>query len=380
MDLVKKKYHEDVLHDVFKKVVWETYRGAATEQKVQAIGDPRITQTNLNDWEDGKSLEYTAEFDLLPEANVKKYKGLSITEHSSEIKDEDVNIVLKGLLEPHAELSVLPESTTVARGHVITLDFIGSLDGKELADATARNFFMEVGGKNSLESFQEGVIGLRAGQTKQIQVDYPADFTNAEIAGKSVSYDVTVHEIKEKKFPELTDELAKEFQADSKDELLKRVRTSLEQELKVENDQNQREQAIVAFLEANPLEVPESLVQRQLQFIMQDVGQLLKRQRFGDNMIQDYLAKNWKDLKTRAEKEVKLALLLPKVVEAEKIEATNEDLKAYLQEGAGRAGNPKIEDLEKQYLDNAEHKSDLQREVQRQKAIRFLVQNAKIRK
>lgn len=380
MELVRKKYHEDVLHDVFQKLAWEVYRGAAMEQKVPAVGDPRIISTNLNDWEEGKALEYVAEFDLLPEATLKKYKGLPITESNTSIKQEDVDIVVKGLLDQRAELINTPEDTKLAIGHLVTMDFVGKLDGEELPDATAKNFFMEVGGKNSLQSFQEGIYGMKAGQTKLISVDYPADFNNATIAGKTVKYDVTIHEIKEKRYPELTDELAKEFQAESKADLLAKVQESLEKEMQAEKDQTQREEAIVAFIESNPLEVPPSLVQRQLQFILQDVTNLLKRQRFGENLIQDYLAKNWQELQVRAEKEVKLALLLPKVVEAEKIEASDDDLRDYLKEGAAQAGNKNLADLEKQYMGTADRKIELQREVQRQKAIKFLVANAKVSK
>lgn len=380
MDIVRKKYHEDVLHDVFQKVVWETYRGAAIDQKIPAVGDPRILNTNLNDWEDGKSLEYTAEFDLLPEVSLKKYKGLPITEHSTKIKEEDVDIVVKGLLDPRAELINLDADTRVARGHFVVMDFAGSLEGEELPDATAKNFFMEVGGKNSLESFQDGVIGMKAGQSKTINVDYPKDFSNAKIAGKTINYAVTIHEVKEKRYPEVTDELAKDFQANSKEEFYDRIRKSLEEELKAEKEQHQREEIIVALIESNPFEVPQTLVQRQLQYIVQDLSEMLKRQRYSDNLIQEYLAKHWKELHSRAEKEVKLALLMPKLEEAEKITASENEVLEHIRQGAAAAGNTNVEALEKQLLSSPERKADMEREVRRHKAIRLLIENAKLTK
>ncbi len=116
MELVRKKYKEDVLQDVFQKLVNETYRKGASEHKVPVAADPYITKTNFNEWQDGKNLEYTAEVDLIPEVTVKKYKGLPVNKKDSKIKDEDVEIVLKNLLDPKAELVNLDAGTKFKDG------------------------------------------------------------------------------------------------------------------------------------------------------------------------------------------------------------------------------------------------------------------------
>jgi trigger factor len=376
MDLVKKKYHEDVLHDVFNQVVTETYRKAATENKVRVASDPYITKTNLNDWKDGEKLEYTAQVDLIPEVAVKKYKGLSVTKKEGKIQEDDVDVVIKNLLDPKAELVNLDEKAKVAAGHSVILDFEGKLDGKSLPDATAKNFLLEVGAQNSVEDFQKGLLGMKPGESKQIEVNYDNDYKNPEVAGKKVVYDVTVHEVKQKNYPELTDEIAKEFQADSAADLRAKVRKSLEDELQAEQRQQTQEELLVAFLEANPCEVPPSLVQRQLQAILADVADLLRKQRFSDNLIQDYLRKHAADFTSRAEREVKLALLLPKVVEAEKITVGEEDFKKYFSEIVMQSGQ-KLDAVEKFYNDNKSRKQELTHELERRKAMQLMVDSAK---
>jgi trigger factor len=207
-------------------------------------------------------------------------------------------------------------------------------------------------------------------------VKYPEDYRNPEIAGKEIAYTVTLHEVKEKKYPELTDEMAKEFQAESAADLRKKVRDSLEAELKNEQQQQGMEEILVGLIESNPFEVPPSLVQRQLEYILSDEAQMLKRQNFGDGIIQDYLRKYSTEYQKRAEREVRLALLLPKVVEKEKISVTDEDFKARFDEIVKQSGQP-VEAVEKFYQENTQRREEVSREIERRKAVQFLMDQAK---
>jgi trigger factor len=283
---------------------------------------------------------------------------------------------VKNLLEPKAELVNLEAGQKVKKGHSVILDFEGKLDGQPVADASAKNFLLEVGEQNSVEDFQNGLIGMKAGESKQIDVNYPADYKNPEVAGKKVVYDVTLHEVKQKNYPELTDEVAKELQAENAADLRAKIRKSLEDELVAEQKQQSQEEVLLAFLEANPAEVPPSLVQRQLQAILADVADLLRKQRFSDNLIQDYVRKHSEDFKQRAEREVKLALLLPKVVEAEKVTATDEDFKNYFSDIMRQSGQ-KLDAIEKFYNDNKNRKEELANEIQRRKAMQLMLDSAK---
>jgi len=376
IDLVKKKYHEDVLHDVFNQMVTETYRKAAVENKVRVAGDPYITKTNLNDWKEGEKLEYTAQVDLIPEVSLKKHKGLPVTKKNGKIEAEDVEVVIRNLLDPRAELVNLDAATKVAHGHSVVIDFEGSLNGKKLPDALAKNFMLEVGSTGSIEEFQKGIVGMKAGETKTIDVTYGEDHKNPEVAGKKLNYEVKVHEVKQKNLPPLTDEIAKDFQAESAADLRAKVRKSLEDELANEQSQQVQEQVLLAFLEANPVEIPRSLVQRQLEFILSDVMEMLRRQKFGDTLIQDYLRKHSKDFEARAEREVRIALLLPKVVEAEKITVSEAELREHFSQIVKQSGQS-IEAIEKFYLENAQRKGELTHELERKKALQVMVDSAK---
>ena len=376
LDLVKKKYHEDVLHEVFQGLVSETYRKGAAEHKVPAVGNPFLTKTNLQEWKDGEALQYTMQVDLLPEVELKKYNGLQVSKKEGKIQDDDVEVVIKNLLDPKAELIAEPATTKAAKGHLAIIDFEGKLNGEFMPDASAKNFFLELGSKNSLEEFQNGVIGMKAGEQKTIDVAYPEDYNSAHVAGKSISYAVTLHEIKKKVYPELTDEIAKEFQAENIGDLKMKIKKSLEDEMVAEQTSRKQEEVLLALIETNPVPVPPSLIERQLEFILEDVSQLLRRQRFNDKLIQEYFGKHEQELRARAEREVRVALLLPKIVDAEKIKVTDGDLNAHFNELAARTGQ-KLDAIEKFYGEDPKRKANLEGELQRKKAVQFLVENAK---
>lgn len=376
LNLVKQKYHEDVLHDVFRDLVSDAYRKAAIDNKAPVAGEPYITKTNLNEWKQGQALTFTAEVDLIPEIDLKKHKGLPITKKSAKVKEEDIEIVIKNLLEPKAELSLAAPEVKAAKGHAAIVDFEGSLDGAIVPEASSKNYYLELGSNQAIEDFQAGIIGMKAGETTKFEVTYPADYFTEKLQGKTISYSATLHELKVKKFPELTDELVKEFQATSVADFKDKVKKSLEEEMKQEHKNQTEDEVLLALLESNPFEVPPSLVQRQMQNILTDVSSLLRRQKFGDTVIQDYMRKHAKDFQSRAEREVKLALLLPKIIEVEKIDCTEADLKGRYAELSSQSGQ-EIDAVEKFYKESPQRLEELKKETQRKKALQILVDNAK---
>jgi trigger factor len=378
LEIVKKKFHEDVLHEVFNSVVGETYRKGAVENKVRVASEPVITSTNLQAWKEGENLQYTAQVDLIPEVKIQQWKDLPISKTTGSIGQEDVDVVLRNLLEPKSQLVDLPADTTLAIGHLAVIDFEGTLDGAVVAEASAKNFLLEMGGKNSLEEFQSGLAGMRPTQKRKIPVRYPEDYQNKAIAGKEVIYEVELQQIKQKNYPELTDEMAKEFKAETALELKARIRQSLEAELAQEQRQKSEEEVLLALLQANPLEVPPSLVQRQLEYVLQDTAQLLRKQRFGDSLIQDYFRKHSSDFEARAGREVRVALLLPKLIEEQKLKPSIEDYKAHFETLGQQTGQP-LDAIEKFYDENKQRKEELGRELERRNALALLLKHAKVK-
>ena len=192
---------------------------------------------------------------------------------------------------------------------------------------------------------------------------------------KKVTYTVKLLEIKQKILPELNDELAKDFDMESADEVRNKIREGLESESN-HNKRNQTEERILeALVESNPFEVPQTLVQYQLNRILQEVSQALKDQKFSSGLIEEYITKNIDESKKRAESEVKLALLLPKVVETLKFEVTDSDVDAKIEEYSNNADGKSKE--VKDYYSKPENRNSLKDQISRSKAIDYMIEKSK---
>lgn len=375
--IIKQRYRTDVIRDTFENLVSETVRGGASQEKIPMIGEPRVSKTNWLSWKEGDDMEYTARIELMPNPEVKKFKGLSIEIEDYKVTDGKVEETIRQVLESRAEL--LPvETSRGAREHdILMIDFQGYLNETALPDARAENFMLEVGGPNTMRDFQDGILGMKAGEEREIKVTYPTEYGNAEIAGKTVNYKVKLHEIKAKKYPELTDELAKEFQAESAAELRKKIRENLEYQARHDEKTQKEERLLAALVEANPMQVPVTLIQYQLNHILHELSAVLERQKFSGKLIEEYITRHLDELQARAEREVKLALILPKIVEMEKISVSDSELEKRI-ELMAQAGGKNLAEVKKSYS-KEEARTNLKNQIARDAAIDLIVEHAKVK-
>lgn len=378
MNVVKQQYKNQVIRDTFERLVSDTTRVAAIQEKVPVIGEPRVTKTNWLTWEEGTDMEYEARVELVPDPKLKKYKGLEVTVQDQSVDKQQVEDVLDRFRQSKAVIEAVEENRGVKGDDIVIVDFQGELEGEMLEDAKADNFMIEVDSPNTLPEFQESLIGMKAGDEKKIPVSYADDYGNERIAGKTVTYTVKLHEIKKKNIPEWTDELAKEFEADSVEDLRKQISDNLERSAKLEEKSALEEQVLVALIDANKFDVPQTLISHQLNRILRDLAAALEKQHFSSTMIEDYMKKHVEELQTRAEREVQLALLLPKVVDAEKFEITDEDVADRIEKIAASTGKDKKE--VETYYKSDERKQELKGQIARDKGIDLMVENAKVKR
>lgn len=378
LHVVKQQYKNQVIRNTFERLVSDTTRVAAIKEKVPVIGEPRVTKTNWLNWEEGTDMEYTATVELVPDPKLKKYKGLDVTINDFSVDPKQVDEVLERFRQSKAVIENVEDERGVRGDDLVIIDFQGELDGENLEDASAQNFMIEVDSPNTLPEFQDALVGMKTGDEKVIPVTYANDYANERIAGKEVKYTVKLHEIKKKSIPDWSDELAKEFEADSVDELKKQITENLERSSKMEEKSALEEQVLISLIEANKFEVPQTLISHQLNRILRDLGSALEKQHFSSSMIEDYMKKHVEELSTRAEREVQLALLLPKVAEAEKFEVSDEEIADRIEKIAQSTGKDKKE-VEKFYKSD-EQREDLKSQIARDKGIDLMVEKAKVKR
>ena len=374
--IVEKQYGPEIFYeDAFNEVVPEIYEKELTDNNIVAVSKPQIDITQM---EKGKDLIFTAIVQTKPEVTLGKYKGIDLKKVEYTVKDEDIKHELTHMQERNARL-VNVEDRAVEKDDTTIIDFEGFVDGVAFEGGKAENHELVIGSNTFIPGFEDQIIGMKIGEEKDINVKFPEEYFSKELAGKDATFKVKLHEIKKKELPELDDEFAKDV---SEFDTLKELKDSIKEKLEEENTAKAKyeteEEAIKIVCDNVKLDIPSGMVETEIDNMVRDIEQRLMYQ--GLNLEQ-YLkmvnkteADMRKEFEEQATRQVKVKLVLEAIVNEEKIEAAAEDVKSKLEEMAKAYGN-KVEELEK----NESLKKYIEETVKTEKAIEFIVENAKIK-
>ncbi len=375
MQLIKRTYADTMREEVMRRFFEKTLYKALDDHKIEAVDAPTVTSDPL---EPGAPFTYSALVEVMPQILLNDYSGLEIKRESYAANPDAIEGELKRMQENMAELVPLDDGATVENGHIVTLDYTFSVEGLPSEDSSEEDAQVEVGANRLLPGFEAQLVGLRAGETRDITVTLPEGYRNPEAAGKEGTFRVTLKEVKRKELPGLDDEFAQQF---GEYETLEELRTKMtEYREKHETDRikaDVREQAIKALIAKNPLDVPESMVKRQLDYMLDNLKNRLKSQRMSLEMMgldEDGFRERFRE---DAADKVRGGLLLMALVEKENITVSDEDLEGRYEMIA--AGNPdmlgRIRDY---YSSNHQARNALMSEIKEDKAISVLLEQAVI--
>ena len=374
--IVEKQYGPQIFYeDAFNEVVPEIYEKELTDSGIIAVSRPEIDIVQM---EKGKDLIFTAVVQTKPEVTLGKYKGIELKKIEYNVEEHDIEHELGHMQERNARL-VNVEDRPVESGDTTVIDFEGFVDGVAFEGGKAEGHELTIGSNAFIPGFEDQIIGMKIDDNKDIQVKFPEDYFSKELAGKDATFKVTVHEIKKKELPELDDEFAKDV---SEFDTLKELKDSIKEKLEEQNASRAKfeleESALKTVADDVKLDIPSGMIETEIDNMVRDVEQRLMYQ--GLNLEQ-YLkmmnkteADMRKEFEQQAKNQVKIKLVLEEIVKEEKIEAPEEDVKAKLEEMAAMYGN-KAEDLEK----NESLKKYVEETVKTEKAIAFIIDNAKIK-
>lgn len=324
--IIRQRFSEDIKTDVAESLVPKYFRQEAEKQGLKPVSQPRVTDLHIHD---GEPLKFKASFEVMPEIKVEGYKELRAEKAETTVTDEEVEKSVEGLREQHATYNTV-EGRTLAEG-----DFAqASLDGKPKAEGAEQKpvhmdeVLIEIGGKNTMPEFTENLRGASTGDEKTFDVVYPADFTDQRLAGQTFTYTVKVTGIKQKSLPELNDQFAKELgEFATFDEVRKRIRENIEHERQHNAEREAKDKLIAELVKRNEFEVPEALVEHQIDIRLERGVRALAAQgmRAEDIRKMDF-GRLRGGQREQAVQDVKAALLLEKIAEAEKIEVSDEDV------------------------------------------------------
>ena len=325
--VVKTRFRDEILSEMMQHLMPKYVGDAIEERKLEIVQAPRFESV---DYSPGKPLRFKAVFEVYPNLNIENYIGIPVEEVSSKVADSEVDASLKKLQEEMAELVPIDEEgRTVKEGDFAEISFNGTIEGSEEPPVAGQKAVAEIGGRTTLKEFSENLLGAKVGDEKTFTVQYRPDYPEAKLAGRTVEYKVTIDAIKQKEIPEINDEFAQRL-GDYKtlEELKAKVRQDLEKH-KNENAQEQMREKLLEWLEDNNnFELPESLVERQLQIRVQRLIRDLARQGINPQRLDVDWGKIREEQRQQAIRDVKGSLILEHLSDKENISVSDEELEA----------------------------------------------------
>ncbi|MBF0814148.1 trigger factor [Staphylococcus sp. mip270_02] len=366
---------EALYQDAVDILLPEAYGEAIDETGIKPVDQPEINVTSI---EKGSEMTFEANVVVEPEVQLGDYKGLEIEKQNVELTDEELQESIDHQLGHLAEM-VVKEDGAIENGDTVNIDFDGYVDGEQFEGGQAEGYDLEIGSGSFIPGFEEQLVGVKTGEEKDVNVTFPEEYHAEELAGKEATFKTKVNEIKFKDVPELTDEIANELDAEANtvDEFKENLRKRLTEQKETDAENNQKEEAINKAANNATIDVPEAMINTELDRMVQEFGQRMQQQ--GLN-LETYFQISGQDesqlreqMKDDAEERVKTNLTLTAIADAEEVEVSDDDIDKELEKMSGQF-NISVEDI-KQTLGNTDI---VKNDVRIQKVIDLLVEEAKL--
>lgn len=364
-----------LLDDAINAAIDNSYPAAMQESKLEIVSRPEITITKVAKGED---FEYEALVAVYPEVKLNNYKGIEVEKANAEVTDEDIENALKGEQDRNSRM-VTVEGRAIEEGDHTVIDFDGSIDGVHFEGGKGEDYPLVIGSHAFIEGFEEQIKGHNIGESFDVHVTFPENYAAKDLAGKAAVFAVTIKDAKKKELPELNDEFASEV---SEFDTLDAFKEDLKKKLAVAKEENAKianENAVVDKVSAQAeVDIPDPMLDSTIDQMVNDYARRMQSQGIPLDQFMEFTGTTMEQIreqmKPQAFQRVRNRVVLEAVVKAENIAATEEEINAELQKMADQYKM----DIEKiKEIFNAQGLDQLKQDLAVQKAVNFLVENAK---
>ena len=376
--LFEKRFGVEALYqDALEILVPDAYSNAIDETGITPVDYPEISGTE--DFAKNQVFTFTAKVTVKPEPKLGEYKGLEVTKLETTVTDEEVEEKIQEQLKRKAELEI-KEDEAIVEGDTAVIDFEGFVGEEAFEGGKGEDYPLEIGSGSFIPGFEEQLVGLKAGESKDVVVTFPEEYHAAELAGKEATFKVTIKEVKTKVLPELNDDFAKEIdpEVESLDALRAKIKSQTEEQKKTEAESALRDELVEKAAENTEIEIPESMIHNEIHRMIDEFGQRLQMQGMTLDLYYQFSGQDenalHEQMRPEAENRVRVSLTLEAIGKAENIEITEEDVNAELEKMTSQFG------MTKEQIITALGGSTeiLENDIRTQKTVEFLVENAKI--
>jgi trigger factor len=315
-------YYKDYIdEEVKRKMVEVSMADALSEAKVEPLTEPLVDFLE----EEGR-YGYTLECEVVPEVELPAYKGLEVEVEAVNVADEDVKKRITGLREMHAEMISKEPGVEARKGDFVIVKYQGYSNGKPLKDVATEAYPLELGSGNLLPDFENAIFGMKAGEEKEINVNFPDDYPDKDIARKTILFKISVKEIREKRLPEVNDEFAKDLNYDNMEKLEEGLREEIRKEKEKARSQSISQKLIETLINSVEIPVPERVREKRVEAMMQDAQVRFNTERFTEEERRQFEDNFRKDFEKRAEERIRGDIILAKIADKEEIKLEESDI------------------------------------------------------
>jgi trigger factor len=373
--VVKTRFRDEIVSEMMQHLMPKYFGDAIEERKLDLVQTtPRFESV---DYTSGRPLKFKAVFEVYPQLSVSNYEGIPVDEVSTNVDESEIENSLKKLQEEMAELAPVEEDRPVREGDFAEISYSGTIRDSEEEPLTGQKAVAEIGGRTTVKEFTENLVGSKVNEERTFVVTYRPDYPEKKLAGKSVDYAVKVEAIKTKEIPEINDEFAQRFgEYKVLDELKAKIREDLAKHKRDHAQEQMREKMLEWLEDNNEFEIPQSLVERQLQIRVQRLLRDLGRQGINPQRLDVDWAKIREDQHHQAIRDVKGSLILDYISEKENIDVSDAEIEAEVEKIAAETNRPK--EKVREVLSRDSGLERLRGQIRNKKTLDLLQEKARI--
>ena len=371
--MIEKMYGVGVFYEEAANILMQnSYPAAVEESGVEVVSRPTVDVVQI---EKGKAFIYTAEVAVKPEVKLGKYTGVSVTKTNTKVTAAEVKEALEA--ERNKNARTVTVTRAIKNGDTANIDYEGFCDGVAFAGGKGEGHALEIGSHSFIDTFEEQLVGHKAGEEVEVNVTFPEQYHAPELAGKPALFKVKINEVTTKELPKLDDEFASDVsEFETLDEYKEDIKKQLEAKKAEEGKRAQEDEAIAAIVEKSEMDIPEAMIQTQCEDMVNEFAQRLAQSGLTMEQYMQFsgqtVDKLMEQVRPEAETRIKTSLVLEAIVKAEGIEATEEDVNAEIEKMAAMYGMP-VEQV-KEYVGADE---GLKRQIAITKAVDYIMANVK---
>jgi trigger factor len=376
LDMIKKFFGPQIENEALYQFVSAQYFEAVKKENLKTIGYPSFDNTK---YEAGTKVSFDAIVETFPEIEVKDYSKYSFKKDDATVTEKDLEDFKNKYLTSRSQMKEITDSSVaLKKGHFAAISFTGEkADGSKPDNMKADDFLLEIGSGQFIAGFEDGIVGMKKGETKTISLTFPADYHEKELQNAPVKFTVQLLEIKERALPELTDELVKEFGFKDVADFNEKNKKTLTYQKERQASEKLHQQVLEELIKNNSFDVPNAMLEQQKTAVKNDLKNNLKSQGFNDGMVEAYFDKWEDDITNKALFQVRSGLILDHLAKKLNVEATDADMDKKIDEMVEQSGLDKKQ-VEAYYKGNATVKTNMMYAIREEKTFTALIKGMKI--